>query len=197
MPARGQRRLVHVRRAARVEPRIEHLKPRVVLPRPPSLPPVHGRARADAVHAGRVGLLRARRGVRRVPRRRPRRAVRDVPRAQPAPARGPRPRSACRSFTNTGTESHSIVTCRLPEGVAYDALYDAVKERGIIALRLQGRARRSVPADREHGRPARRRDRRLPRSCSPTRFGRLRAAATVVKPVAKPVDRAAERRRAG
>ena len=42
------------------------------------------------------------------------------------------------SFTETGTESHSIVTCRLPEGVAFDALYEAVKARGIIVYGCKG-----------------------------------------------------------
>ena len=30
------------------------------------------------------------------------------------------------SFTSTGHESNSIVTCRLPDGVAFDALYVSV-----------------------------------------------------------------------
>ena len=42
------------------------------------------------------------------------------------------------SFTGTGYESNSIVTCRLPEGVAFDALYDSVKERGIIVYGCKG-----------------------------------------------------------
>jgi 2-aminoethylphosphonate-pyruvate transaminase len=42
------------------------------------------------------------------------------------------------SFTSTGCESSSIVTCRLPDGIAYDALYDAVKERGIIVYGCKG-----------------------------------------------------------
>ena len=42
------------------------------------------------------------------------------------------------SFTHTGTESHSIVTCRLPEGVSFDALYEAVKARGIIVYGCKG-----------------------------------------------------------
>jgi 2-aminoethylphosphonate-pyruvate transaminase len=42
------------------------------------------------------------------------------------------------SFTSTGCESSSIVTCRLPDGVAFDALYDAVKERGIIVYGCKG-----------------------------------------------------------
>lgn len=42
------------------------------------------------------------------------------------------------SFTGTGAESHSIVTCRLPEGVAFGALYEAVKERGIILYGCKG-----------------------------------------------------------
>ena len=37
-----------------------------------------------------------------------------------------------------GTESHSIVTCRLPDGVAFDALYEAVKARGIIVYGCKG-----------------------------------------------------------
>ncbi|MBS1118843.1 MAG: aminotransferase [Deltaproteobacteria bacterium] len=42
------------------------------------------------------------------------------------------------SFTNTGVESHSIVTCRMPVGVSYEDLYDAVKERGIIVYGCKG-----------------------------------------------------------
>jgi 2-aminoethylphosphonate-pyruvate transaminase len=42
------------------------------------------------------------------------------------------------SFTTSGMESHSIVTCRLPQGVAYEELYDAVKERGIIVYGCKG-----------------------------------------------------------
>ncbi len=42
------------------------------------------------------------------------------------------------AFTHSGAESHSIVTCKLPEGVAFDALYDAVKARGIIVYGCKG-----------------------------------------------------------
>jgi 2-aminoethylphosphonate-pyruvate transaminase len=42
------------------------------------------------------------------------------------------------SFTRTGHESSSIVTCRLPDGVTFGALYDAVKERGIIVYGCKG-----------------------------------------------------------
>jgi 2-aminoethylphosphonate-pyruvate transaminase len=42
------------------------------------------------------------------------------------------------SFTQTGNESSSIVTARLPEGIAFDALYDAVKARGIILYGCKG-----------------------------------------------------------
>lgn len=42
------------------------------------------------------------------------------------------------AFTGTGAESHSIVTCRLPDGVAFGALYEAVKERGIILYGCKG-----------------------------------------------------------
>jgi len=42
------------------------------------------------------------------------------------------------SFTDTGAESHSIVTCRLPEGIAFEPLYDAVRERGIIVYGCKG-----------------------------------------------------------
>ena len=41
-------------------------------------------------------------------------------------------------FTQTGAESSSIVTCRLPEGIPYDALYDAVKARGIVLYGCKG-----------------------------------------------------------
>jgi 2-aminoethylphosphonate-pyruvate transaminase len=42
------------------------------------------------------------------------------------------------SFTNTGLESSSIVTCRLPEGIVFQDLYDAVKARGIILYGCKG-----------------------------------------------------------
>lgn len=42
------------------------------------------------------------------------------------------------SYTSTGRESNSIVTCRLPDGVAFEPLYDAVKERGIIVYGCKG-----------------------------------------------------------
>jgi 2-aminoethylphosphonate-pyruvate transaminase len=42
------------------------------------------------------------------------------------------------SFTSTGCESSSIVTCRLPDGVAFEALYDAVKARGIVLYGCKG-----------------------------------------------------------
>jgi 2-aminoethylphosphonate-pyruvate transaminase len=42
------------------------------------------------------------------------------------------------SFTQTGMESNSIVTCRLPEGIRYEPLYDAVKARGIILYGCKG-----------------------------------------------------------
>ena len=42
------------------------------------------------------------------------------------------------SFTQTGHESHSIVTCLLPDGVAFDALYEAVKARGILVYGCKG-----------------------------------------------------------
>jgi len=42
------------------------------------------------------------------------------------------------SFTHSGVESHSIVTARLPEGVAFDALYEAVKARGIVLYGCKG-----------------------------------------------------------
>ena len=42
------------------------------------------------------------------------------------------------AFTQNGHESNSIVTCRLPDGVLFEALYDAVKERGIIVYGCKG-----------------------------------------------------------
>lgn len=42
------------------------------------------------------------------------------------------------SYSASGNESNSIVTCKLPDGVAFDALYDAVKERGIIVYGCKG-----------------------------------------------------------
>jgi 2-aminoethylphosphonate-pyruvate transaminase len=42
------------------------------------------------------------------------------------------------SFTNTGRESHTIVTMRVPDHVAVDALYARMKERGFIIYRCKG-----------------------------------------------------------
>jgi len=42
------------------------------------------------------------------------------------------------AFTDTGTESHSIVTASMPAGVAFDDLYEAVKLRGIIIYGCKG-----------------------------------------------------------
>ena len=41
-------------------------------------------------------------------------------------------------LTATGHESSSIVTCRLPEGIAFEPLYDAVKARGIVVYGCKG-----------------------------------------------------------
>lgn len=43
-----------------------------------------------------------------------------------------------KSFTNTGRESHTIVTMRVPDFVAIDALYARIKERGFIIYRCKG-----------------------------------------------------------
>jgi len=42
------------------------------------------------------------------------------------------------AFTQTGNESHSIVTARLPDTIAYETLHDAMKERGIIIYACKG-----------------------------------------------------------
>lgn len=42
------------------------------------------------------------------------------------------------AFTDTGAESHSIVTASMPAGVAFDELYEAVKLRGIIIYGCKG-----------------------------------------------------------
>jgi 2-aminoethylphosphonate-pyruvate transaminase len=42
------------------------------------------------------------------------------------------------SFTNTGRESHTISTLRLPEGLSVDAFYDGMKARGFIVYRAKG-----------------------------------------------------------
>jgi 2-aminoethylphosphonate-pyruvate transaminase len=41
-------------------------------------------------------------------------------------------------FTATGDESNSIVTCKLPEGVAFGELYEAVKARGVVLYGCKG-----------------------------------------------------------
>jgi 2-aminoethylphosphonate-pyruvate transaminase len=42
------------------------------------------------------------------------------------------------SFTNTGRESHTIVTMRVPPFLAVEALYEALKDRGYIVYRCKG-----------------------------------------------------------
>ncbi len=42
------------------------------------------------------------------------------------------------SFTRTGAESSVIVTAQLPDGVKFEALYDAVKARGIVLYGCKG-----------------------------------------------------------
>jgi aspartate aminotransferase-like enzyme len=42
------------------------------------------------------------------------------------------------ALTDTGSESHSIVTCRLPDGVAFAELYAAIRARGIIVYGCKG-----------------------------------------------------------
>ncbi|HXU79828.1 MAG TPA: aminotransferase class V-fold PLP-dependent enzyme [Polyangia bacterium] len=42
------------------------------------------------------------------------------------------------SFTNTGRESHTIVTMRVPSFITVEALYDALKQRGYIVYRCKG-----------------------------------------------------------
>lgn len=42
------------------------------------------------------------------------------------------------SFTNTGRESHTIITARVPSFVGIDALYGRLKERGFIIYRCKG-----------------------------------------------------------
>ncbi len=66
------------------------------------------------------------------------------------------------SFTNTGRESHTISTLRVPlalDGV--DGLYDAHEGARLHHLPRQGRAGRAVHPDRQHGRAVRRDHRRL------------------------------------
>jgi 2-aminoethylphosphonate-pyruvate transaminase len=42
------------------------------------------------------------------------------------------------SFTNTGRESHGIVTMRMPQSLSVDAFYEALKDRGYIVYRAKG-----------------------------------------------------------
>jgi 2-aminoethylphosphonate-pyruvate transaminase len=42
------------------------------------------------------------------------------------------------SFTNTGRESHTISTLRLPDGLTVDGFYDGMKARGFIVYRCKG-----------------------------------------------------------
>ena len=42
------------------------------------------------------------------------------------------------SFTNTGRESHTIITARVPSFIDIDTLYNRLKERGFIIYRCKG-----------------------------------------------------------
>jgi 2-aminoethylphosphonate-pyruvate transaminase len=42
------------------------------------------------------------------------------------------------SFTNTGRESHTISTFRLPDGLTVEGMYEALKQRGFIVYRAKG-----------------------------------------------------------
>jgi len=42
------------------------------------------------------------------------------------------------SYTNTGRESHTISTMRLPDGLTVEGLYAGMKERGFIIYRCKG-----------------------------------------------------------
>jgi aspartate aminotransferase-like enzyme len=42
------------------------------------------------------------------------------------------------SFTNTGRESHTIITARVPAFVDIDSLYGRLKDRGFIIYRCKG-----------------------------------------------------------
>ena len=92
------------------------------------------------------------------------------------------------SFTNTGRESHTISTLRLPSGLTVDALYDGAQGARVHHLPRQGRARRPLHPDRQHGRALRRRRstsfwRRSPTSWRTAR----RADAPAARPALKSV----------
>jgi 2-aminoethylphosphonate-pyruvate transaminase len=96
-----------------------------------------------------------------------------------------------RPFTNTGHESNSIVTCELPEGVGFAALYDAVKARGVVLYGCKGvLAERYLQVANMGHLPDDAIDDFL--RVLEDEIGRLRAAAQVTL-----AERAAERRRAG
>jgi len=42
------------------------------------------------------------------------------------------------SYTNTGRESHTISTLRLPDGLEVEGLYEGMKQRGFIVYRCKG-----------------------------------------------------------
>jgi aspartate aminotransferase-like enzyme len=42
------------------------------------------------------------------------------------------------AYTGTGNESHSLVTCRVPEGIAVQDIYDRLRERGFIVYACKG-----------------------------------------------------------
>ena len=42
------------------------------------------------------------------------------------------------SFTNTGRESHTIVTMKVPSFITIDTLYQSLKQRGYIVYRCKG-----------------------------------------------------------
>jgi 2-aminoethylphosphonate-pyruvate transaminase len=100
------------------------------------------------------------------------------------------------AFTQTGAESHSIVTCALPDGVAFDALYDAVKARGIIVYGCKGiLADRYMQIANMGDLPDDAIERFL--AVLDEEIARLRTPAASREAVGGVVDELAERRRAG
>ena len=117
---------------------------------------------ADPVHPGGIGFLRSRDGPRRAAPSRGecRAAARPTASATFASA-GCSPTSAFESFTNTGRESHTISTLRLPDFLKVAQLYERLKERGFVIYKCKGRSGGAARSDRQHGRAARRDHRRL------------------------------------
>ncbi len=187
VPALGLGRVVPVRRARGLAAHRGRRAARL-LPGSQPPPPLPRRAAPDAVHAGGVVVLRARDGARRARRAGGRRrARRELYRKRSLRIRRVFADLGFESFTNTGRESHTISTLRLPDGPDGRRALRRREGARLHHLPRQGRARRPLHPDRQHGRALRRDHRRLSGGDRRRRANGARADAPAARPALKSV----------